>query len=267
MHFKDKKVTFILLGSIFGLLLIITIPIIIISNNKSDKEAFPEFEKIEITETSIEDVTSESYKNIKERLESDPYFAREAMITNYSSNNYTGSDLGKMIWNFIFSYSLKNRKYMSSYDEDDGIFCMNSRYIIDAFKELYDANISKEIDNFRGYDEYIITRGNKYCFNFKNVAKDYNNNLLVGVDAINVVDSVVTVNLYLYEFYTMHTPSELSYINLVKSNISNSNFNNANNIVKNNLNGKVTHKQLHFNILNNGKHFKYQILESKILDY
>lgn len=266
MHFENKKVTFILLGSIFGLLLIITIPIIIISNNKSDKDAFPEYEKIEITETSIRDVSSESYKKIKEQLESDPYFAREAMISNYSSNNYTSADLGKMIWNFIFSYSLKNRRYMSLYDADDGIFCMRSQYIIDAFKELYDANITKDIDNFRGYNEYIITRGNKYCFSFKNVAKDYNNNLLVGVDAINVIGSVVTVNLYLYEYYTMYTPTELSYINSLKSNISNSNFNNANNIVKNNLNGKVTHKQLQFNILNNGKHFKYQILVSKMLD-
>ncbi len=267
MHFKDSKITFIILGTVFGLLMLITIPIIISSNNKLDEESFPEYKKIEITEESVKDVSSESYKEIKEQLENDTYFAREAMISNYNSTTYTSADLEKMLWNFIFSYSLKNRKYMSSFDENSGTFCMRTKYVIDAFKELFNANITTDIDYLSGYDGYVYVRGKKYCFDYEHVAKDYNNDILVGIDGISVRDNVVTTNLYLYEYYTTFAPDELSYITALKNSIYNSNYNNANNIVINNLNGKVTHKQLQFKILNNGKHFKYQILVSKMLDY
>ena len=46
-----------------------------------------------------------------------------------------------------------------------------------------------------------------------------------------------------------------------------SNAPNAISIVENNLSGKSTHKQIQFKINNSGKFFKYQILNSKNLEY
>ena len=65
----------------------------------------------------------------------------------------------------------------------------------------------------------------------------------------------------------MLTSQERLMVSNLESYINTSNFDEAKKIVINNLNGKVTHKQLQFKINNNGKMFKYQILNSKNLDY
>jgi hypothetical protein len=144
---------------------------------------------------------------------------------------------------------------------------MRSRYVIDSFEELYGVNITKDIDYLDGYYEYVKSRNNRYCFNFGNVAKDYNNEIKVLVDGISVKDDVVTTNIYLFEYYTSETALELQYVENLKLAIKSSNSIEATNIVKNKLNGKVTHKQLEFKINNGGKFFKYQILNSKNLSY
>ena len=94
-----------------------------------------------------------------------------------------------------------------------------------------------------------------------------NNNISILVDGITAKDGVVTTNLFLYEYYSSNTEREKYFITKLEAAIESSNYIEANRIVNDDLNGKVTHKQLNFKILNNGNFFKYQILSSKMLDY
>lgn len=266
MNNSKIKAGLVLFGVLTLFFLIIAL-ITINSNNKEDKKSFPNYDNYKIDEHSIEDKTSDSYNEIKARLESDYYFAREALISNYNYKNYTSADLKQMVWNYIFAYELKNRKYLSSFNETDGLFCMRSRYVIDSFEELYGVKITKDIEYLDGYYEYVKSKNNKYCFNFGNVAKDYNNEIKVLVDGISVKDNIITTNIYLFEYYTNETAQELQYVEDLRLAINSSNSLGATNIVKNKLNGNVTHKQLEFKINNSGKFFKYQILNSKNLSY
>ena len=255
---------------IFGILAIFFLLIALFASSasgKNDKTSFPDYNDITVKEKDVEDKNSSSYEEIKTRIESDYYFAREALISNYNYKNYTSVDLQQMVWNYIFAYELKNRRYLSTFNQNEGLFCMRSRYVIDSFEELYGVNITKDIDYLDGYYEYVKSRNNRYCFNFGNVAKDYNNEIKVLVDGISVKDDVVTTNIYLFEYYTSETALELQYVENLKVAIKSSNSIEATNIVKNKLNGKVTHKQLEFKINNGGKFFKYQILNSKNLSY
>lgn len=255
---------------IFGIVVLFFLIILIVANSqnkKEDKTNFPDYDNLNIKESDVKDKTSESYSAIKERLESDYYFGKAALISNYNYKNYTSADLQQMVWNYIFAYELNNKKYLSSIDYTEGIFCMRSRYVIDSFEELYGVKITKDIDYLDGYYEYVKSKGNKYCFNFGNVARDYNNEIKILVDGISVKDGIVTANIYLFEYYTTETEKELQSIEELRMAIKSSNSLGATNIVKNSLNGKVTHKQLQFKINNSGKFFKYQILNSKNLSY
>lgn len=255
---------------IFGISVFVFLTLVLIFSGfdtKEDKVNFPEYSNLKVKEKDIEDVSSESYKAIKERLENDYYFNKTALISNYDYKTYTSINLKQMLWNYIFAFELNNKKYLSSIDYNTGEFCMRSRYVINSFEELYGVKISKDIDYFNGYYEYVKSKNNKYCFNFANVAKDYNNEIKILIDGISVKDNVITANLYLFEYYVSDTEKELKNVEELKSLIKSTNVNDAINIVKNKLNGKSTHKQLQFVINNGGKFFKYQVLNSKLLDY
>ena len=255
---------------VFGIVVLIFLLMVLVvslSNGKEDKDNFPDYDNLKIKQSDVEDKNSESYSQIKRRLESDKYFARAALISNYNYKSYTSADLQKMVWHYIFAFELKNKKYLSSIDYNQGLFCMRSRYIVDSFEELYGVKIAKDIDYLDGYYEYVKSKSNLYCFNFGNVARDYNNEIKIMVDGLSVKGGIVTSNLYLFEYYTNDTTKELDYVSELENSIKYSNYNNAQDIVKNKLNGKVSHKQIQFKIKNNGKFFKYQILYSKNLDY
>ena len=262
---KIKAGLIVLAASVLIFLLMLLV--VSLSNRKNDKENFPDYDDLKIKQRDVEDKNSESYAEIKERLESDNYFARASLISNYNYKTYTSADLQKMVWHYIFAFELKNKKYLSSIDYNQGLFCMRSRYIVDSFEELYGVKIAKDLDYLDGYYEYVKSKGNLYCFNFGNVARDYNNEIKIMVDGLSVKDGIITANLYLFEYYTNDTIKELDGVEELKYNIKSSDYNKATDIVKNKLNGKVTHKQIQFKIKNNGKFFKYQILNSKNLDY
>ena len=272
--FNKYKPTFIILGGIVVLLAIIIIPTIIISMKKERSEYFPEYNEVKVNKTIIENKTSPDYSKLKKQLENDKYFAREALISNYNYNTYTSADLQNMVWNFIFSYELSNTRNLSSLDYNSGRFCMRSHYVIDGFKELYNVKITADIDLLNGFFEYVEQTGkNRYCFNFGNVGRDYNNEIKVAVEDLEYEEDeesdekYIIANIYVYEYYTSGTDNEKTYIRNLTSYISNSNYSNATSIVENYLFGKVTHKQLHFKVNNNGLYFKYQILKSKNLSY
>ena len=266
---RETKATFIILFAVALFIGIIVISLLIINNNKKDDVYFPNYENKKINENDINDYNSESYLELKRQLQNDYYFAKEALISNYNSLSFSSTNLQDMIWNFIFSYDINNNlNHIISINRDDGVFCMRKRNVIDAFKELYGIDITNEIELFEGYFQYVTVSLNTYCFNYGNVSMEYNNNeIYTLIDKIIYEDGILTTNLYLYEFYTMDSPSEIENVKLLKRAIDNNNYNEANNIVNNYLVGKVTHKQLDFKVQNNAEHFKYQILSSKLLDY
>ncbi len=263
---NEKKATFIILGTITIILLIIIIPIVIITKEQENKKNFPEYKNIDITAKNIKNQNSESYKEIKKSLESDYYFSKETIITNYDYEN-TNKNIKDMIWNFIFSYELQNTKYMTSNNKTDGVFCLSKKNTISAFKELYNIDITNELDLLPGYHEYVYKKNGNYCFIYKNVGNDYDNEIKIAIEDMSMKDNTVTANIYVYEYYTNGLDNEKSNINILERYIENNNYSSANNVVINYLNGKVTHKQLKFKINNNGKFFKYKILSSKILEY
>ena len=115
----------------------------------------------------------------------------------------------------------------------------------------------KDVDVIAETQSGIRSQPSIVCF--KN-----NNECLIGISA---KDNIVTANVYVFEYYTTDTPKELSSVEELRLAIRSSNALGAINIVKGSLNGKATHKQLQFIINNGGKFFKYQILNSKKLDY
>ena len=267
-YYIDKyKPTLIVLGIVVLLITIVTVPTIIISRDKEDKEYFPTYEKITVKKKDVVDKTSENYSTIKKQLEKDDLFAKEALISNYSYKTYTSADLEDMVWNFIFSYELSNTRNLSSIDYSSGTFCMRSHYVIEAFEELYGVKITTDLPLLPGYYEYVHTKGDKYCFNFGNVGRDYDNQILVAVEDMSIDSDIIKANIYRYEYYSSGTSNEKTYISNLKSCINSSNYNSAYSTVIDNLKGKVTHKQLSFRIHNNGEFYKYQILQSKNLSY
>lgn len=263
---KSKLKAGAIIAAIIGVFVLFLV-VLSLQDAEEDKVNFPEYENLKIKENDVKDTSSNEYKQIKERLENDYYFIKEALVPTYNYKFYTSANLEKMVWNYIFSFELSNKKYLSSMDTDGGNFCMRKKYVIESFEELYGVNITADIELLDGYYEYVKSRSNNYCFNFGNVARDYNNEIKILVEAISVDSKIVTANLYLFEYYTTDTPKELENVERLKTAIKNSSTNEAISIVENSLNGKYTHKQLQFVINNGGKFFKYQILNSKKLDY
>jgi hypothetical protein len=264
---EDVKAKIVVVGGFALLMLLIIIPLMIFNKKQNNSKNFPTHDEIKITPSDVEDVKSDSYAKVKKQLENDYNFKKEALISNYNYKNYTSADLKQMVWNYIFAYEHNNTRFLSSMDEDEGRFCMRSRYVIDSFEELYAVKITENIEYLPYYFDYVTRKNNIYCFNFRTVQYDYNNNISILVDGITAKDGIVTTNLFLYEYYSSNTEREKYFITKLEAAIESSNYIEANKIVNDDLNGKVTHKQLNFKILNNGNFFKYQILSSKMLDY
>ena len=257
----------LIIGGAVLLFIILVAVLATASNNKEDKKNFPEYENLSIKEKDVKNTSSDTYERIKNRLENDYYFGKSALISNYNYKFYSSASLQQMLWNYIFTYELNNQKYLVSFDAKEENFCMRSKYVIESFEELYGVTITKDMDYLTGYYEYVKSKSNKYCFNYGNVARDYNNEIKLLVDAINVKDDIITANVYLFEYYITDTPKELAAVQELDLSIRGSNVANAIHVVEKTLNGKSTHKQLQFRINNGGKFFKYQILNSKNLEY
>ena len=264
---ENLKASFIVIGIIALIFAVITISVLTIHNSKEDKENFPDYTNITVKDSDFEDPSSESYMNIKKRLENDYYFIKETLISNYNYKTYTSADLKDMLWNYIFSYELKNTKYLSNFNMSSGKFCMRSNYVINSFKELYGVNIGLDIDYLQGYIYLVSYTTNRYCFNFEEVSNQYNNRIKILIDGIESKDKVIKANVYVYEFYDSDTEEERTLIYNLEKAIEGTNVSDANYIVEKQLNGKVTHKQFQFKINNNADFFKYQILSSKNLEY
>ena len=266
-NLEEKIVTLKILGIVFGILAIIIIPLLIINNKKQNIENFPSYEEIEISESIFN--KDDNYDNIREQLENDYYFAKSAlMFTGYDYNKYNSGMLQDMVWHFMFNYELVNDDHFTSFNKKTATGCLSKSSVVNGFKELYNVDITDDIDYIKGYYKYVYQKGNnEYCFYFQNVNDAYDNELLIAIDRMSMMGTTITADVYLYEFYTSGLSSEENLKQKVKTAITNKNYSEASSIVTNQLYGNVTHKQLQFEINKKGKYFKYKILKSILLNY
>lgn len=265
-NLEEKIVTLKILGIAFGILAVIIIPLLIINNKKQNKENFPSYEEIDISQSIFN--KDDNYDNIRDQLENDYYFAKTAlMFTEYDYKKYNSGMLQDMVWHYMFNYELVNDDYFTSFSKKSATGCLNKSSVVNGFEELYNVDITDDIDYIKGYYKYVYQKGNEYCFYFQNVNDSYDNDILVAVDRMSIMGTTITTDVYVYEFYTSGLTSEENSKQKVKNAITNKNYNEASNIVTNELYGQVTHKQLQFQINKKGKFFKYKILKSILLNY
>ena len=288
---KEKKATILIVGVVFGLvLIIILISTLLGINSKSDPSAknFTEYSDVDVTEKKLSNPTD--YSAIKEQLESDYLFTKFASIAKYNYQSINTSDLKNMLYGFIFSYSMDNQDTFKKSFPKLGVYCLTVSDTEAAFKELYSININDNIhvemsfknddgtitkidedhiiiDFMLQYKDIIYKSGDYYCFAFEKVANMYDNDYKIAIKDISTDSSnIVKADVYVYDYYTSDVGEELTLVAKLKKYIKDSEITKANNIVINDLNGRVTHKELQFKINNSGNFFKYQLLYSNSLD-
>lgn len=259
----EKKATLTILIAVAVILTIVIVPLVIYNNKEEREKLFPRYDEIDITEDKLND--SQEYINIKERLESDHYFSKFALMKEYDSKNYSSKYLKSMLWDFIFNYERSNNKYLSFSDTENAVYCFKEKILVSAFKELYDVDISKDLSYLPGYYEYVYTGTDGYCLNFGTVDRDYENDISVAVERLTMIGTTITADIYVYEYYNNY-PNNPDVERLEEA-IKNKDYSNASLIASDTLHGKVTHKQLQFKTISNGNYFKYKLLLSKELVY
>lgn len=279
MDKNQTKATLILLGGI-GIFVVIII-LAAIFMGRSDKENFPDYEEFDIKESDVVNNSSQSYKDTRDRLQKDKYFTNEVLLNEFNSDtftkmlndknfdfdNYKGASLRELIWNYIHSYELSNREYLTLLSKSEGIFCMKKRYVIDSFKELYNIDLTDQLTYLPGYFEYVSLNDNgTYCFNYDQVLSEYQNEIKVGIERIAVTGNTVVTDLYVYEYLNNGADDQELAVKNLDYYIANQNYDNAKKVVEQYLFGNVTHKQIKLKINSRGKFFKYQILSVKILN-
>src|SRR5574344_775092 len=91
---KEKKATILIVGVVFGLvLIIILISTLLGINSKSytSTKNFTEYSDVDVTEKKLSNPTD--YSDIKEQLESDYLFTKFATIGKYNYQSINTSDL------------------------------------------------------------------------------------------------------------------------------------------------------------------------------
>jgi len=266
--------------ALFCLLLLgsVIVPVLIMSEKKQEKESFPDSKDITITEKTLS--TQEGTARTKKDLETDYYFIKFATAPDYNYKNITRKTdpttglkesyiqdgyLEKMIINFIYNYQLTNTSRLSSIDYDSGFFCMTPIRVKEAFEELYftEVGMNDFIEYLPGYFNYVNKNGGELCFNFDEVGRSNDSEVLVGIKSISVSNQkIITADLYVYKFYTGGTSKEDTTTETIKKYIAASNYSTASDIVTNNMNGTVSHRKIVFRINKNKKYFEYQLLFS-----
>lgn len=266
MFSSEIKAKIFLLVIVIIILLCITIPPFLLRNN-SNKDNFPLYDDIKLSNINFDDKNSESYLNFKSRLENDYLFKKESLINDYDSDNYDGSNIKDMVWNYVFSFELNNKTYLASKDEKSGKFCLNRRNLLKSFEELYNVNISNEIDMLAGFHEYISRDGNRFCFNYRNISNENTNQILLGIRDFSEKSGIITAKVYVYEFYSNESEAQNILVDNIKKYVSQYDFDSSNKVVEDELNGTINYKEIKFKVNNKAKFFKFQILSSKKLDY
>ena len=202
---EEKKATMKILLIIVTFFMIIIIPFIIIHNKNYKDENFPEHENIDISKGKLKN--EEKYEMIRKQLENDYYFRKMSIMMDYDSAYYNTEILDKMIWHFIFNYNYDNTDYYTHMDNRNSIRCLSKKFFINAFKELYNIDIEPDLYLLKGYYKYIYEKAYGYCLDFGNVAKDYDNDIKISINKLEMIGSTIIADVNVYEYYAVDTSS------------------------------------------------------------
>lgn len=263
---EEKKATIVILGTLIILVLIIIIPLAFLSKKSEKNDSkFPGYEYIDITQEKLSD--KEKYNEIKTSLEGNSLFKRIVLIDNYNYEEYNRFNVEGMIKGYIFAYEPSNKKYFMYSDTDEEKYCIGKNNVIRGFKELYNIDITKKIDDFLVYSKYMTEGKDTYCFSFRTISNEYNNDIKLNITALSMSnDDIVTAKIYVYTYYTMGTDVENAKVKRLEESIKNNNYSSSKLIVNDELNGRVVQKELNFKVMKSGKFFKYKVLNIKTLD-
>ena len=260
VDYDSRRVTIKMLAVISVIMFSIVV-IVVLTRDDSNLGDFSSNNNIRITEDDLTNTNSEKYTTTRRELERDFNLKKELIISDFKSNKFEGRDLQNILWNFIFSFDLNNQKYISNLTGD--YFCLTRSGVNEAFNELYGIDIKDYLDTIQGYKNYVSMDRSKFCFNYKNISNEYNNEIKLGISTIKLNGTVLIANVYVFEYYTLHTEAENNSIKVLENYINSKNYTEAANVVRNNLFGKVTLKQVEFKVNKRAKYFKYQILSTK----
>ncbi len=260
---RENKPTVIVLSG--ALLIIILVLLLFIplrqQEEKSSKRYFPNYENITINEKVVKN--KKKYNKVVEQLENDETFNKLLMINDYDSSNASKKDLENMLTNYILLYTIENTRTMREINVDTGIFCLKEDYLVTSFKDLYNTDITKYSSSIIYYFEHAFKKGNEYCFYYDNIKKKYGKSIITSIDTLTYKDKVITVDAYVYSF---KDSTQTNKIDSIKKELENKNYSTASNITINELNGEANKKRINFKIFNNGKYFKFQVIDIKTLE-
>lgn len=263
--FKEAKASLKIVIFFLLLISIIIIPVVVNNIKIQNKENFPKYNDIDITENKLSNTND--YNNIRHQLEKDQYFAKASTMMEFSSEKYSSAILRELLWHFIFNYEVSNDDHFFYTDSKRGVYCLSEKNLIKGFNELYNIDITDDLYLLLGYYQYTFTKSKGYCLYFNHVAEEYDNDIRVAVERIAMYGTTLTADVYVYEYFNSYSEKDKMCVKNLETCINNKDYSTASDIVKLNLKGTVTHKQLKFKMNSSGKFFKYKILSSKKLEY
>lgn len=262
---ENKPTVVILSGALLIVLIVLLLFIPLRKEQiKSNKKYFPNYEDIIINEKVVKD--KNKYEKVVKQLENDITFNKLLMINDYDSKNASKKDLENMLTNYILLYTIENTKTMKVKKTENGVFCIKQEYLIPSFQELYNTDITEYSDSIIYYFEHAYKRNTDYCFYFDGINKKYGKSTLNSIEKLSYNDGVVTVDTKVYSYEDKNQNDKESKINNLKSAIENKNYSLASSIVTDGLNGELKEKRINFKIFNDGKFFKYQVIDIKTLE-
>ena len=263
---RDNKPTIIILA---GALLIIIIVLLLFiplreEKIKSNKKYFPNYEDIVINEKVIKDKTK--YEKVVKQLESDTTFNKLLMVDDYNSSSASKRDLENMLTNYILLYTIENTLPMKKYNKETGVFCLTEKRFLSSFNDLYNTDASDYFESIKYYFEHVFRKQDKYCIYYNNINKKYGKSIKSSIEKLSYDDGVITVNAYVYSYKDGNQTDKKTKEKNLESAIENKNYSLASSIAVDELGGEAKRKMIEFKIDNDGKYFKYQIIDIKTLE-
>lgn len=262
---RENKPTIIILSG--ALLIIIIVILLFIPLRKQDEESnkkyFPDYEDIIINEKVIKDKTK--YEKVVKQLENDKTFNKLLMIDDYDSKNASKKDLENMLTNYILLYTIENTLPMKEYNKEDGVFCLPEKRLVTSFEDLYNTDITEYLDSVKYYFEHIYKKQDRYCIYYDNINKKYGKSIISSIENLTYKDKVITVDAYVYSYKDKNQDDKQTKVKNIESALENKNYSLASNIVTDGLKGEAKKKRINFKIFNDGKYFKYQVIDIKTL--
>ncbi len=191
----------------------------------------------------------------RENLAFDSYFNTFTELDNYDGNIKI-DNIEELLSYYKINITKNKTKSFIKYRNEYG-FCISKNDFINSFKELFDRDISN-IYNELEKVSFVYLKNNYICMaDDENVDDDFS---FIVVKTISSDNNIVNANIYKYKVAIYDKETENKLKDKVKEVIKNNNYNDFNNLIVNNYNGKIEEKSIQFIEKSKGEYFKYQIV-------